>query len=120
MIALEGLVVVLLVHVDEMVLGGEDKEVARVIDQLTKYKKMILVNTSLTTMMMMMMVNEKYAHDLVKMMSPLKKPSQEVELKMAAPWLKMMSGPTWPVIGQAWRARQKLIATVDVHLVMRS
>ena len=75
--------VILLVHVDDMILGGEQKEVARVTDHLMKrykvsvedeqvlsfLKRTLIVDGSETKMM----VNEKYIHNLVKMMSPVKR-----------------------------------------------
>ena len=75
--------VILLVHVDDMILGGEEKEVARVTDHLMKrykvsveddqvlsfLKRTLMVDASETKMM----VNEKYIHNLVKMMSPVKR-----------------------------------------------
>ena len=78
-----GLDAILLVHVDDMILGGEEKEVARVTDHLMKrykvsveddqvlsfLKRTLMVDASETKMM----VNEKYIHNLVKMMSPVKK-----------------------------------------------
>ena len=74
---------ILLVHIDNMILGGEEKEVAKVIDHLMKrYKVSVEDNQVLSflkrTLMMdaseiKIMMNEKYIHNLVKMMNPVVK-----------------------------------------------
>ena len=74
---------ILLVHVDDMIVGGEEKEVARVTDHLMKrykvsveddqvlsfLKRTLMVDASETKLR----VNEKYVHNLVKLMSPVKR-----------------------------------------------
>ena len=74
--------VILLVHVDDMIRGGEEKEAARVTDHLMKHYKVSVKNQVLSFLKRTlvvdasetkMMVNEKYIYNLVKMMSPVKK-----------------------------------------------
>ena len=62
---------ILLVHVDDMIVGGEEKEVARVTDHLMKrYKVSVEDDQALSFLKRTLMVNEKYIHNLVKMMRP--------------------------------------------------
>ena len=149
--------VILLVHVDDMILGGEEKEVARVTDHLMKrykvsveddqvlsfLKRTLMVDASETKMM----VNEKYIHNLAKMMSPVKKsktPGAGIEdgktmeendwrrtlLYMAGDrpdiqlHVKELAGRLQSPTEGAWKALEKLVGylatTTDVRLVMRS
>ena len=82
---------ILLVHVDDMIIGGTNEAVAKITDHLMKrykykasieegenlsfLKRTINVDASTTKIM----VNEKYIHNLVKLMSPLRR-SKTVEV----------------------------------------
>ena len=72
----------MLVHVDDMIIGGTDEAVAKITDHLMKRYKVsieegrtINVDASATEIT----VNEKYIHNLVKLMSPLRR-SKTVEV----------------------------------------
>ena len=66
----------MLVHVDDMIIGGTDEAVAKITDHLMKRYKVsieegrtINVDASATEIT----VNEKYTRNLVKLMSPLRR-----------------------------------------------